>query len=433
MRWIIILGLLLCGVQWATASSSKIPKQKWGYVDVRKNAHMFWWFYGASQQRRDQAPLVMWLQGGPGGSSTGFGNFLEIGPLTVQLKPRNTTWLQKANLLFVDNPVGAGFSYVDKPSAYCTNVTQIANDLVTMFKAFLKTIPAFRKIPFYIFCESYGGKMTAAFGVALKKAVMSKEISVDFRGVALGDSWISPQDSVDTWGPYLLSTSLVDTEGAAQIQSYANNIRTALSNKKYAKATNLWSQMENVVENLTNNVNFYNILTQPSSNGLTCAAHDTACRILSEMNTLTLAQLMNGPIRKKLRIIPKNVTWGGQSGPVFQYQSVEFMKPVIDDVDKLLDMGVSVTVYTGQLDLIVDTLGTERWVNKLKWKYLSQYKKSKRVPIYASGSRETGAFYKSYKNLSFYWIMKAGHMVPADNGPVALEMLERVIGAKHMN
>ncbi len=49
------------------------------------------------------------FQGGPGGSSTGFGNFMEIGPLDVNLKPRDTTWLKLASLLFIDNPVGTGF------------------------------------------------------------------------------------------------------------------------------------------------------------------------------------------------------------------------------------------------------------------------------------------------------------------------------------
>jgi len=42
----------------------------------------------------------------PGGSSTGFGNFEEIGPLDVSLQPRNTSWVTLTNVLFVDNPVG---------------------------------------------------------------------------------------------------------------------------------------------------------------------------------------------------------------------------------------------------------------------------------------------------------------------------------------
>jgi len=33
------------------------------------------------------------------------------------------------------------------------------------------------------------------------------------------------------------------------------------------------------------------------------------------------------------------------------------MRPVVDVVDKLLAAGVNVTVYNGQLDLIVDTVG----------------------------------------------------------------------------
>lgn len=35
----------------------------------------------------------------------------------------------------------------------------------------------------------------------------------------------------------------------------------------------------------------------------------------------------------------------------------DFMRPVVDIVDQLLTAGVNVTVYNGQLDLIVDTIG----------------------------------------------------------------------------
>lgn len=47
----------------------------------------------------------------------------------------------------------------------------------------------------------------------------------------------------------------------------------------------------------------------------------------------------------------------GQAEEVFSYMSPDFMKPVVDTVDQLLTAGVNVTVYNGQLDLIVDTLG----------------------------------------------------------------------------
>jgi serine carboxypeptidase 1 len=39
-----------------------------------------------------------------GASGVGLGNFLEMGPLDVDLKPRNSTWLYKADLIFVVRP-----------------------------------------------------------------------------------------------------------------------------------------------------------------------------------------------------------------------------------------------------------------------------------------------------------------------------------------
>ena len=61
----------------------------------------------------------------------------------MSLKPRNTSWTQAANILFVDNPVGTGYSYVDDDSAFTTDVEQIAKDLLTLFDAFLKKNPVF--------------------------------------------------------------------------------------------------------------------------------------------------------------------------------------------------------------------------------------------------------------------------------------------------
>lgn len=123
---LVLLFSALSALSSARSSSPQIPSEDWNYVQVRENAFMFWWLYGASTSdpsERVDKPLIMWLQGGPGGSSTGFGNFDELGPLTVELKPRNTTWLQVANVLFVDNPVGSGYSYVTDKDAFTTNVT----------------------------------------------------------------------------------------------------------------------------------------------------------------------------------------------------------------------------------------------------------------------------------------------------------------------
>ncbi|XP_037351330.1 retinoid-inducible serine carboxypeptidase [Talpa occidentalis] len=412
-------------------------KEVWDYVTVRKDAHMFWWLYYATNSCKNfsELPLVMWLQGGPGGSSTGFGNFEEIGPLDSDLKPRKTTWLQSASLLFVDNPVGAGYSYVNKSDAYAKDLATVASDMMVLLKTFFDCHKEFQKIPFYIFSESYGGKMAAGIGLELHKAIQQGTIQCNFAGVALGDSWISPVDSVLSWGPYLYSMSLLDDQGLAEVSQAAEQVLDAINKGRYKEATELWGEAENVIEQNTDGVNFYNILTKDtpmsamkSSLEFTQSHLVHLCqRYVRRLHQDALSQLMNGPIRKKLKIIPEDCSWGAQAPNVFINMQGDFMKAVISIVDELLEAGVNVTVYNGQLDLIVDTMGQEAWVRKLKWAELSKFNQLKWKALYSDPeSSETSAFVKSHKNLAFYWILRAGHMVPSDQGEMALKMMRLV-------
>lgn len=278
--------------------------------------------------------------------------------------------------------------------------------------------------------------MTSAFGVALYQAIQAGMIKCNFKGVALGDSWISPVDSVVTWGPYLYAVSLLDVKDLKLVNSAAQETANAVAKGQYEKATELWDKTETVIAKKTDNVNVYNILQHntpafPTSQTRKNAVLDRLYnRHVGLLHADPLTELMNGPIRKKLRIIPGNVTWGGQSGEVFTYQSEDFMKPVISDVSKLLSYGLKVVIYQGQLDMICDTLGAEKWIAKLDWDGLQEFQNTDRVPLYPpSGQkdRHTGAFYKAYRNLELYYILLAGHMVPSDNGEMALEMVERII------
>lgn len=71
--------------------------------------------------------------------------------------------------MFVDNPVGTGYSYVDQPSyMYLTTTNmQIAQDLYALMKSVYNDYPDMKDMPFYIFAESYGGKMAVDFGILL--------------------------------------------------------------------------------------------------------------------------------------------------------------------------------------------------------------------------------------------------------------------------
>lgn len=115
-------------------------------------------------------------------SIPGFGNFDEIGPLDENLNPRESTWVKDCNVLFIDNPVGTGFSYVENSNLLTTNNKQIALDLVEVMKQFYNQLPEFEETPLYIMSESYGGKMTAEFALELTKAVKAGQITSNLVG-----------------------------------------------------------------------------------------------------------------------------------------------------------------------------------------------------------------------------------------------------------
>ncbi|KAL6967132.1 Serine carboxypeptidase-like 51 [Sarracenia purpurea var. burkii] len=426
----------------AIASGTEDGSEEWGYVQVRPKAHMFWWYYRSPnrvEHPNKPWPIILWLQGGPGASGVGIGNFEEVGPLDTDLKPRNSTWLQKADLLFVDNPVGTGFSFVEDTKLFVKTDEEAATDLTTLLMELFNKNQSFQKSPLYIVAESYGGKYAVTLGLSALKAIESGKLNLTFGGIALGDSWISPEDFVFSWGPLLKDLSRLDTNGEKKSNSLALQIKQQIDNGKFEDATNSWSELEGLISSNSNDVDFYNFLLDSGMDPVSLTAAELSkgiamrrySRYLDSLRPSPdgdgdLGSLMNGDIRKKLKIIPDNVKWGGQSDLVFTALSGDFMRPRISEVDELLDKGVNVTVYNGQLDLICATKGTEAWVEKLNWDGLKTFMSLNRSAIYCGGDMVTKGFTKSYRNFHFYWILKAGHFVPVDQPCVALSMVEAI-------
>lgn len=109
-------------------------------------------------------------------------------------------------MLFVDNPVGTGFSYVDSKEYLTTNNIQIAKDLIELLRGFYKKRPEFKSVPLHIFSQSYGGKMAVEFAYQLYHEIKNEKIQSNFKTVALGNSWIDPMGSTLSWAPFLLQT-----------------------------------------------------------------------------------------------------------------------------------------------------------------------------------------------------------------------------------
>ncbi|URE46315.1 serine carboxypeptidase-like, partial [Musa troglodytarum] len=204
----------------------------------------------------------------------------------------------------------------------------------------------------------------------------------------------------------------------------AEKIRQEIKKGEYGNATNSWDELEEFISSSSNDVDFYNFLRDSGSDPISLAAVEVPRRLsmkiyptylsskASSVST-DISSLMNGVIKDKLKIIPKTVSWGGQAGLVFEALADDFMKPRIHEVDELLSLGISVTIYNGQVDLICASKGTESWVQKLKWEGLKTFNYMDRKPLYcdSQGMAVTKGFLKSYQNFRFYWILGAGHFV----------------------
>jgi len=417
--------------------------ERWGYVEVRPKAHLFWWYYKSPQRASAPGkpwPTVLWLQGGPGASGVGLGNFLEVGPLDVNLKPRNSTWLQKADLIFVDNPVGVGYSYVEDDSLLVTTDWQQAADATTLLKALVREVPTLQSSALFLVAESYGGKYAATLGASVARAVRAGELGITLGGVALGDSWISPEDFTLAYTPLLLSVSRLDDNAGDEAKRKAEAVRRQIAAGQLAPAQGSWGDLLDFISTKSGNVDMYNFLLDsgmdPVSVDTPTGSSATASSVQAlryaaylggeDSDSNTIDGIMNGVVKEKLKIVPKDLKWVEISQDVYNALVNDFMKPRIDEIDELLSYGVNVTVYNGQLDVICSTNGAEAWVEKLKWDGLKSFLSLPRESLYCGQSKGTKAFVRSYKNLHFYWILGAGHFVPADQPCIALSLISSI-------
>jgi carboxypeptidase D len=119
--------------------------------------NMFFWFFEA-RNTPSTAPLALWLNGGPGCSSL-IGLFQENGPcrfVSGASKPTLNpySWNNYANMIYVDQPIGTGFSY---GTDNATSTVTAAPYVWALLQAFYSNFPDYKSRDFGLFTESYGG------------------------------------------------------------------------------------------------------------------------------------------------------------------------------------------------------------------------------------------------------------------------------------
>ncbi|XP_038902995.1 serine carboxypeptidase-like 35 [Benincasa hispida] len=177
-----------------------------GYIKLRQSEEkaLFYWFFEA-QNDVALKPLVLWLNGGPGCSSIAYGAAQELGPFLVQsngkLKLNPFSWNKAANMLFLESPVGVGFSYTNKSSDLQKLGDKVtAEDSHAFLIGWFKRFPNFKLHDFYIAGESYAGHYAPQLAELIyeRNKNSSKDLIVNLKGLLIGNAAIN--DETDTMG-----------------------------------------------------------------------------------------------------------------------------------------------------------------------------------------------------------------------------------------
>ena len=183
-------------------------KHKPGFVNFDNGDDMFYWvFYSRDSRAND--PLTIWLTGGPGCSSE-LAIFYENGPFTINddlsLAKNPHSWNNNANLLYVDQPVGTGFSNVASSLDYKTSETGVAKDFYEFLTKFLEQNPEFKGRDLYITGESYAGHYIPAIAsYYIKQDVQDMKL----KSVAIGNGWTDPFDQHPAYATFSHENKLI--------------------------------------------------------------------------------------------------------------------------------------------------------------------------------------------------------------------------------
>ncbi|KAJ8724452.1 hypothetical protein PYW08_015926 [Mythimna loreyi] len=379
-----------------------------GYIQVRPGAHMFYWFYFANgtQINAHRKPLIIWIQGGPGFAASGIGNFAEIGPFNMDMQPRNHTWVKERNVLFIDHPVGTGFSYVTNNSLLVKTDREMAMDLARTIKVFFRRHKEFRKTPTYLFSQSYGGKLCPRLAFYLHTAIEKKSLKINFKGIGIGGGWVNPKESILVQPEFLYLTGAIDRNLYLSSSDVAKKLVRAIETQAFSQADILDDYLFQTL-NGQGELNFNNVYAA------------SPYPALEELDNK-----MNLYVKPTLVAVNKTIKWNYLSIKAYSSLKESFLIPSVSFLEALLNKTkLKIAIYNGNLDVVTPLGGASNWVHNLKWHGAAEFAKAKRHPI--RGSRN--GYYKEMKRLSFWWVFGAGHWVPEENPEAMAHIMDYVM------
>ncbi|OEL21227.1 Serine carboxypeptidase-like 40 [Dichanthelium oligosanthes] len=168
-----------------------------GYVTVDEDdgRELFYYFVEAPHDAASK-PLILWLNGGPGCSSLGYGAMMELGPFRVKpggrmLSRNRHAWNNVANILFLESPAGVGFSLSGNATDWkSVRDGRIAEDTYLFLVSWLERFPEYKGREFYVAGESYGGHyvpQAATVITFMNRRLYGEQTPINLLGIFLGN------------------------------------------------------------------------------------------------------------------------------------------------------------------------------------------------------------------------------------------------------
>jgi cathepsin A (carboxypeptidase C) len=392
-----------------------------GYVKVNNTRNLFYWFF-ESQSDPANDPFILWMTGGPGCSGM-LALFFENGPMQVlpdlNLTANPYSWNTKANILFIDQPVGVGFSYdTSRTDPGVTSENDMAENMYEFFQKFFMAYPKYANLDFYISAESYGGHYGPALAGYIVRA-NSAAFRINLKGLTVGNGLVDPLLQYPQYYPYSRDHKLLST---IPLDLMRLNIPPCL--KEIQKcANNTVAGVEDCVEayDFCNNWEMNPVLEagwNPYDIREKCPTGEPLCYNLTAIQTY-----LNEPSTKKALGVPSNITWQPCSSVAGDRLVLagDWMMNYIWDVPLVLENGVKVLIYHGDMDFIVNWYGGNAWTQGMQWVGQGQFVNSPLLN-WTVNNDAAGTFH-TYANFTFLRVYNAGHMVPHDQPAVALAMI----------
>ncbi|CAG8949811.1 hypothetical protein HYFRA_00004135 [Hymenoscyphus fraxineus] len=422
------------------APEGPLLKMHAGHVEINPehNGNMFFWHF-QNRHIANKQRTVIWLNGGPGCSSED-GALMEVGPYRLgdqthgpKLTLNPGSWDEFANLMFVDNPVGTGFSYVNTDS-YLQDLPEMAQQFVTFLEKWFAMFPEYEHDDIYIAGESYAGQHIPYISQAiLARNKKGAKHQWNLKGMLIGNGWISPEEQYKAYLTYSYERGLVQhgTEIAKRLESQQAVCMSALNENGGKDRVDI-PKCEQILQSILKETqkkgpngemqctNMYDIR-------LTDTYPSCGMNWPPDLDQVT-PYLRRKDVTEALHInAGKTTGWTECSGAVGSAFRAKQSKPSIQILPELLKE-VPIVLFSGAEDLICNHIGTEDLISNLEWNggkgfELSPGTWAPRRNWEFEG--QAAGFYQEARNLTYILFYNSSHMVPFDFGRRTRDMLDR--------